>query len=302
MTIAPICVFTYNRPNHTFRTLESLQKNILAKDSELIIFSDGEKNQNDADNVTAVRQYLKTVDGFANVTIVEQAQNLGLANSIIYGVTEIVNQHGRVIVLEDDMTTSPYFLTYMNEALDRFADDERVISIHGYIYPVTDPVPEAFFLQGADCWGWATWKRGWDYFNSDGQFLLDELNRRCLIKDFNFNGSYPYSKMLEDQISGKNDSWAIRWNASAYLAGKLTLYPGRSLVHNIGNDNSGTHCGESTNLDSKFSNTPINLSNITVEPSAQGRQAFEVFFKKSKPNFLKRLASKALVLMQGKHT
>lgn len=297
---APIAVFTYNRPVHTRKTIEQLQKNELAKQSELFIFSDGPKNSNNVEKVSEVRQYLKTVDGFAQATIIEQAQNLGLANSIINGVTEIVNQYGRVIVLEDDMLTSPYFLIYMNEALEQFANDDRVISIHGYIYPITKPLPEAFFLQGADCWGWATWQRGWKCFNGDGKFLLEELKRRNLVNDFDFNGSYPYSKMLEDQINGKNDSWAIRWHASAFLAGKLTLYPGRSLIHNIGQDNSGTHSGESANFDSQLSKTPINIDNITVEPSHQGKLAFEGFFKQGSTTLLKRIACKARALLHGK--
>lgn len=300
MTVAPICLFTYNRPSHTRSTIEQLQKNELAKQSELFIFSDGPKESKNVEKVSEVRQYLKTVDGFAQVTIVEQTQNLGLANSIINGVTDIVDRYGSVIVLEDDMITSPYFLTYMNEALDKFVNEDRVISIHGYTYPVTKPLPEAFFIQGADCWGWATWRRGWEIFNSDGQFLLYELKRRNLVNDFDFNGAYPFYKMLEDQIKGKNNSWAIRWNASAFLAGKLTLYPGRSLIQNIGQDNSGTHSGESTNFDSQLSKTPINIDNIIIEPSYQGKLAFEGFFKQGSTTLLKRLVCKARALLHGK--
>src|SRR5262249_35869456 len=154
-------------------------------------------------------------------------RNFGLAQSIVQGVSGTVAQHGRIIVLEDDMVTSPHFLTYMNQALDKYADEARVVSIHGYVYPVEQPLPETFFLPGADCWGWATWKRGWSCFNPDGQFLLNELKRQKLIRDFDFNGAFPYSEMLQAQIKGANDSWAVRWYASALLAGKLTLYPGR---------------------------------------------------------------------------
>ena len=206
-------------------------------------------------------------------------------------------QYESIIVLEDDMVTSPYFLTYMNEALEKYADDDRVVSIHGWVFPVAKSLPEAFFLLGADCWGWATWRRGWDCFNNNGQFLLNELKCRKLIHAFDFNGLYPYSKMLESQIKGKNDSWAVRWHASAFLAGKLTLYPGRSLVHNIGNDNSGTHCGESADLDVILSVSPINLNNISVEPSQQGRLAFVDFFRKGEKRFLERLKRKLFVLI-----
>lgn len=293
---SPIILFVYNRPDHTRRTIEALKLNKLANESELVIFSDAPKSEVHAEKVCEVREYIRQIDGFKSVTIVEREINLGLAHSIIDGVTMIVNKDGRIIVLEDDMVTSPYFLTYMNEALEKYADDERVVSIHGYVYPVKQPLPEAFFLPGADCWGWATWSRGWACFNSDGLFLLDELKRRQLTRAFDFNDAYPFSKMLEGQIKGENDSWAVRWYASAFLEGKLTLYPGRSLVHNIGNDNSGTHCGESADLDAKLSNTPINLSNIEIEPSQEGRHAFEDFFRQKQTGLLRRLARKARAL------
>ncbi len=298
MTYAPITLFAYNRPGHTKQTVDALKQNYLAEESDLFIYSDAPKIDPQDKNVKDVRQYIRQIDGFKSVTIVERKTNFGLARSIIDGVTSVVSQYGRIIVLEDDLVTSPYFLTYMNEALDRFANDERIVSIHGYVYPVKQPLPEAFFLLGADCWGWATWSRGWSCFNSDGQFLLDELKRRELIRSFDYNGAYSFSKMLEGQIKGTNDSWAVRWYASAFLAGKLTLYPGRSLVHNIGNDNSGTHCGESADLDARLSNTPINLSNIDFEPSVKGRQAFGVFFRQRQPGLLRRLVLKIRVLLK----
>ena len=144
-------------------------------------------------------------------------------------------------------------------------------------------------MQGADCWGWATWRRGWDVFIPDGQHLIDELKRRKLINSFDFNGAYSFSNMLKDQINGKNDSWAVRWHASAFIAGKLTLHPGRSLVHNIGNDASGTHCGDSRNRDVKLSMTPINLENIEVCSSMAGYRAFENFYLNSKENIFDRI-------------
>ncbi|OFY99930.1 MAG: glycosyl transferase [Bdellovibrionales bacterium GWB1_52_6] len=294
---APIIIFVYNRPDHTRRTVEALQKNELAGQSALYIFSDGPKTPGDIEKVSEVREYLKTITGFKQINIIEQTRNCGLASSIISGVSQIVNLMERVIVLEDDMVTSPYFLSYMNEALDLYESNNDIVSIHGYLYPVQQPLPEAFFLLGADCWGWATWKRGWRCFNDNGQFLLDELKRRKLVRAFDFNGTYPFSKMLEGQIKGTNNSWAIRWYASAFLAGKLTLYPGRSLVHNIGNDNSGTHCGQTSNLDSDLSKTAINLSNVVVENSKEGNYAFEHFFRQTQSGLLPRLMRKVRTLL-----
>ena len=277
---APIALFTYCRPNHTRRTVESLLKNPLAVESDLIVYSDAARTPEKQAAVDDVRLYLATITGFRSVTINCRPANFGLAKSIIGGVTEALEQSDRVIVLEDDMVTSPHFLTYMNQALERYADDDRVASIHGYVYPVDQPLPEAFFLPGADCWGWATWPRAWKHFNPDGQYLLDELERLNLLHAFNFNGAYAYSDMLENQIRGLNDSWAVRWYASAFLADKLTLYPGRSLVHNIGNDESGTHCGETARFETELSEAPIDLSDIAVGLSQEGLQAFEKFFRR----------------------
>lgn len=279
-----ITLFTYARPDHTRRTVDALLRNPSVNGHDLIVYSDAPRTPDKAQAVAAVRAYLQTITGFNSVTIHHRLHNFGLAKSIIEGVTEVLTRYERIIVLEDDMVTSPHFLSYMNEALDRFADDDRVISVHGYVYPVQQALPEAFFLRGADCWGWATWRRGWMLFNPDGKALLNELERRKLIRKFNYNNSYNYKKMLQMQIEGKNDSWAIRWYASAFLAGKLTLYPGRSLVHNIGNDSSGTHCGSNSTHDAELSNSSITLSGIEgVNHSELGFSAFERFFRQSKP-------------------
>jgi putative methyltransferase (TIGR04325 family) len=284
----PVVLFVYNRVVHTRRTVESLLGNPVSSNSDLIIFSDGPKNCDNFDDVQKVRDYISSIEGFKSVKIFSSDINKGLAESIIYGVTDVLSDYESIIVLEDDMIVSPHFLTYMNDGLKQYQNDDRVISIHGYVYPIADELPETFFLKGADCWGWATWRRGWNLFNLDGQFLLDELDRRKLRKKFDFNGSFNYSGMLQGQIKGSNDSWAVRWHASAFLANKLTLYPGRSLVHNIGNDSSGTHCGNSTALDTELSETPICIDDIVVEESEVAKKAIEYFFWTKRPR-LQRL-------------
>jgi hypothetical protein len=280
MNFAPIVLFTYNRPWHTKQTVEALQKNMYAEQSNLFIFSDGPKTEKDEPKVKEVRKYLKTIKGFKNIEIIERDKNWGLANNIIDGVTKIVNQYGRVIVLEDDLVTSPYFLKFMNDGLDIYEEEEKVISIHGYVYRIKG-LPEIFFLRGADCWGWATWKRGWDLFEKDGKKLLDELEKRKLTKLFDFNGAYPYTKMLKDQVEGKVDSWAIRWYASAFIHEKLTLYPGISLVKNIGD--LGTHIkGNMSWLDVELSEKPIFVKRIPPIEDPQVRKKFENFFFRMK--------------------
>lgn len=289
--LAPIALFAYNRPDHLKLTIEALQANILAQESELFIFCDGAKNSQNEEKVNQVRSYARSVSGFKKVTVFEKEKNFGLAESIISGVTEIVNKFDRAIVLEDDLVTSPHFLEFMNEALDLYENDAEVASIHGYVYPVKNKLPETFFIRGADCWGWATWKRAWDLFERNGTKLLAELKEKNLTKLFDFNGTYPYVRMLEDQIAGKNNSWAIRWYASAFLANKLTLYPGQSLVHNIGNDGSGTHCAAISIFDAKLSKTKISLEKIALLDHAQSRREFEIFFK-PKRNFFQKIAHK----------
>jgi hypothetical protein len=278
--LAPIVLFVYNRLWHTANTLQSLKKNKLAEYSDLIIYSDGPKNDTYLHDITEVRKFLKNVDGFKTIKIVEREKNLGLANSIISGVTEIIQKRGKVIVIEDDLVTSEYFLEYMNDALNIYQDNDRIISVHGYVYPIDD-LPDYFFLRGADCWGWATWKRGWDLFETDGKKLLSELKTRNLIKRFDFNNSYPYTKMLIDQVNGKNSSWAIRWYASAFLANKLTLYPGKSFVENIGLDGSGTHCGNNQSSNISLNNYIKLDQKIEIEENVYAVKKFEDFFNSS---------------------
>ena len=292
MNPAPIVLFTYSRLKHTMLTIEALLRNKGAENHDLIVYSDGHKSSDDIDAVFLVREYLHTISGFRSINIRCRESNFGLAKSIIDGVTEVLHSAESIIVLEDDMVTSPYFLNYMQFALDKFSLDNRVISISGYVYPVNQLLPEAFFLRGADCWGWGTWRRGWELFNHDGQMLLNELMSRKLIDSFDFNNTFGFSKMLKAQINGENNSWAIRWYASAFLANKLTLYPGRSLVQNIGNDLSGTHCSSNSTYDIALSDSPINLICIDVEPSSIGKYAFEKFFAHTKNNLLSRIISR----------
>jgi len=283
---AAIVLFVYNRTWHTRQTIDALLRNHQVEQHDLIVFSDAARSHKQEAAVQDVRHYISTLKGFRSVSINYRTSNFGLAKSIVNGVAETLKSHDSVIVLEDDIITSPCFLNYMNDALTRFENDERVISIHGYVYPTNEKLPEAFFLKGADCWGWATWKRGWDLFNPDGKALLKGLESKKLIKEFDFNGAYPFSKMLKDQIAGKNDSWAVRWYASAFLANKLTLYPGRSLVHNIGNDNSGTHCGDAKGFDSDLTLTPINCHDVVVEHYKDGYDVFERFLRKANTSVL----------------
>ena len=287
MNCTPITLFVYKRPWHTQQTVEALQRNDLASDSDLIIYADAPKNEEAAQGVREVREYIHTIGGFRTVTIIERNINLGLAQSIISGVTEVLNRFGTIIVLEDDLVTSPYFLRYMNDALELYSDDETVASIHGYLYPIKKTLLEPFFIRGADCWGWGTWQRAWAHFEPDGKKLLEELHSRRLTEQFDFGGTYPYTEMLQDQIQGSNDSWAIRWCASAFINDMLTLYPPASLVRNIGLDDSGTHCDENDFHETELATAPVVVERIPVGANRRAVQEFRQHFisLKKKSNY-----------------
>ncbi len=257
----------------------ALQQNEGAGESDLFIFSDAPKSADTADAVQEVREYVRNVKGFSAIHIIEQATNLGLAKSIVDGVTRLCNTFGKVIVLEDDLVTAPYFLSYMNSALDAYEHEGSVMAVHGYMFPLNVQTPETFFLSGAYSWGWATWSRAWQLFESDGRKLLDEIRRRKVAHEFDLNGAYPFTQMLEEQIAGRNDSWAIRWRASVFLANGLSLFPGRSLISNIGFDASGVHCSTSDEYRVRLTADPINIVPIPPIECVEVLAALSLYFR-----------------------
>ena len=242
-TYAPILLFVYNRPEHVRRNIQALLKNELAAESELFIYSDAAKDETSQAAVKEVRAFIRSIQGFKKITITERAENWGLARSIIDGVTTQINRYGRVIVLEDDLVVAPHFLQFMNDALETYRDEERVGHIQACDFTHDPSLPDTFLIKWTGSWGWGTWDRAWKHFNADGKALLTELESRKLTYTFDFNGKYGYTRMLRRQIEGKNNSWAIRWNASLFLKGILSLNVGKSLVQNEGFDGSGTNCG-----------------------------------------------------------
>lgn len=242
MTTAPIVLFVYSRPEHTRMTVEALLKNALASKSDLIIYSDAPKTFEAVVAVRDVRNYIRTINGFKTVTLVERDRNWGLANSVIDGVTSVVNERGRIIVLEDDLVVTPHFLDFMNRALDLYENEPKAIQVSGYMFPVKLKIREdALFLPLTTSWGWATWKRAWQIFDRDSKGYAQIKSDLALQKRFNLDGAYDYLSMLEAQLAGRVDSWAVRWQLSAFLSDSLTIYPKHSLILNTGFDGSGTH-------------------------------------------------------------
>lgn len=294
-----IAVFAYNRPEHLSRCLQDLQAMAEAQDSHLRIFVDGPRSndsRNIHENVVAVAE---GAQGFASVKVEVGKTNRGLATSVIAGVSRTLDEFGEVVVVEDDLRFSPHFLTYMRSGLDVYREASQVYSIHGYSYPVDTELPETFFLKGADCWGWATWSRAWQRFQPNAADLVRQIETRGMERQFDLDGSYPFMKMLRDNALGRNDSWAIRWHASAFLDGALTLYPGTSLVWNAGLDGSGTHSGDLELHDRQLSSRPIDVVPIALEESTQARQAFGTYLKTLKTRRRRRRLAKLVGLGTG---
>ena len=274
---APILLFVFNRPDHVRRTVEALQRNTLAAESILYIYSDAARTPEQNETVSEVRKYIHTINGFKEINIIEREENWGLARSIIDGVTTRVKEYGRVIVLEDDLITAPYFLQFMNDALETYKDEEKVGHIQGCDFTQDPSLPDTFLIKWTGSWGWATWERAWKYFNPDGKALLKELEDRKLTYTFDFNGKYGYTRMLRRQIEGKNNSWAIRWNASLFLNDILSLNVGKSLVQNEGFDGSGTNCGGGGLYSSNLFMDRIAVKRIT--PAVENKEARQTYVR-----------------------
>lgn len=290
MTLAPILLFVYNRPQHVRNSVQSLLSNDLAKDSELYIFSDAAKDEAAKPLVDEVRTFIHSISGFKQIHFVEREENWGLARNIIDGVTRLVNEYGRVIVLEDDLITAPYFLRFMNDALETYNDEEKVGHIQACDFTKDPSLPDTFLIKFTGSWGWATWKRAWKHFNPNGQELLDEMLRRKLNRQFDFNGKYGFTRMLRRQIEGKNNSWAIRWNASLFLADILSLNVGKSLIQNEGFDGSGTNCGSGNLYDSNLWMKPLPVVKISpIVENKEARNAFMRYYARTNSFFAKAI-------------
>ena len=282
MTCAPILLFVYNRPEHTRRCIESLTRNALAADSTLYIYADGARDTTQQSAVDEVRSYLRTISGFKTMNLIERKENWGLAHNIIDGVTTQVNRYGKVIVLEDDLVVAPYFLQFMNDALETYKDEPKVGHIQACDFTQDPSLPETFLIKWTGSWGWATWERAWKHFNPNGKALLEELEQRKLTYTFDFNGKYGFTRMLRRQIEGKNNSWAIRWNASLFLKDILSLNVGRSLVQNEGFDGSGTNCGGGGLYASNLHLAPLPVQKISpIEENKAARQAFVRYYART---------------------
>lgn len=251
--LSPIVIFAFNRPKHLSRLLDSLSKNMEFVESELYIYVDGPRNNSDVKLVEETRQVAKHFQGVNVKSLVIREENLGLGKSLKTGVTELLSKHDKLIVLEDDLIVTDSFLKYMNTGLNKYQLEPRVASIHGYCFGFDQPIKDPFFLKGADCLGWATWTDRWESINWDPKVLMAQIQKQGLVQEFNLDGSYSYYSALESELKKGFHSWAIYWHASMFSQGRLTLFPGTSLIEYAGADGSGTHVV----VNSGFWNTEI---------------------------------------------
>ncbi|WP_421941647.1 sugar transferase [Pedobacter sp.] len=287
--LAPIALFVYNRPQHTARTLKFLQQNLLAADSRLYIFSDGAKRPEDEQKVIEVREIIRNAEGFKSVKVIERQDNAGLANSVIAGVSQLINDYGHVIVFEDDLITSPHTLTYFNDALNRYKTAEKVMHVGAYMYPLkADDLPQSFFYRAATSWGWATWARAWKNFEPDIDTLISQFDQQKKSA-FAIDNTMNFWKQMQEFKKGKNNSWAIRWYASIFLKGGLTLNPSQSLVNNIGHDGTGVHSGINDIYNVIINPKPVTEFPEVVEENQMVYQAIKNFLANRKGNLWDRI-------------
>lgn len=304
MQLAPIALFVYNRPNHTQKTLEALLNNTFAKESEIYIFSDAPKHHKENYHVQQVRDYIKTVHGFRKVTIIEQKQNMGLAKSIISGVSDVINRHGKAIILEDDLVTSPYFLKYMNEALEFYHNDKKVWHISGWNYPTPlSTSADTYFYRIMDCWGWATWSDRWKHFEKNTDHLISSFSKKD-VKRFNLDGATNLWRQVKLNKSGRINTWAIYWYATIFKNDGLCLNPVKSFVRNIGHDGTGVHCNISGYIDNITLNQNQMITFSTnIEENEKIVNEIKNYFRKTKKSLFIRIVNKlkTIILKKIRH-
>ena len=301
MSLAPIVLFVYARPWHTQQTVEALQKNQLAKQSELFIYSDEAKDESQRQSVNEVRRYIDKIAGFKNITVIKRNKNWGLANSIIDGVTTLVNKYKKIIVLEDDLLTSTYFLRFMNDALEFYKDNNKVMHISGYVFPIdNNDLDDTFFIKPASCWGWSTWDRAWWKFKKDSEYFINAFDNK-MIRDFDLNNSSNYFNQIRANKNGDLNTWAIFWYASVFINDGLSLHPKESFVQNIGHDGkSATHSAKTSIFEVELTcNYPVNFTD-KYEENLESRKRFEQFFNSFTKPIHKKILNKIVKFFQWK--
>jgi len=290
--LAPIVLFVYNRPWHTKKTIEALRNNELAGESDLFIFADNTADEKNRESVDSVRRYVKTIDGFKTVNIVERETNFGLAKNVISGVTEVIDRYNKVIVLEDDIVCSRIYLSYMNKLLSYYRANEKVYSVTGYTFPIKIPVEykyDVYFSLRASSWGWGTWKDRWETVDWEVKDYDNFIINPEHIKSFNTGGD-DLTLMLRNQVEGKIDSWSIMWSYAHFKNNSYCVFPTKSRLENIGADGSGIHTDRTKKYDVLLNEDETKL--ILTEEIILNDEIILNFQKFFSQNKLKKIISK----------
>ncbi len=298
--VAPIVLFGYNRPKHISLTLEALQKNILADESELFIFIDGNKDSRDKILRDEVVDVCRNFDWKGKKKeIILREKNFGLADNIVNGVEVVIQSYKKVIVLEDDIVTAPGFLKYMNDALNFYQHESKVMHVSGYMFPVKNNKKRpTLFYQSTSCWGWATWDDRWRHLERNPTYLMKQLTEQNKKSWFDLDDSGVFLNQLERNVSGQLKSWAILWQASVNLRNGLSLHPYKSLVRNIGLDGTGVNCGTNELYLKQTIVDSIAVEKIPLEFDMEFRQRMIEYYRPKKSTVLNRAKEKIKLILR----
>lgn len=283
---APIALFVYNRPEHTRHTIEALRENLLASESTLHVFADGAKpgtSEEGLQRITEVREIVNHIEGFREVIPHLSEENRGCAKSIINGVTSVVQQYGRVIVVEDDIETIPQFLSFMNNALDEYEADKRVWTIGGMNVDINLPKQytdkhDLYLVHRSCSWGWATWANRWTDIDWEVRDADQFFSNPKAMRRFD-RGGEGMSQMLRDQLDGKIDAWDIVWDYHIFKHNGYCLRPVKSFTRNIGMDGSGTHYNDECSVDAQAPLFDSNKDTLRLEPYLRpNREVQRIFY------------------------
>lgn len=308
MSLAPIVILTYKRAEHLQKTLEAIRQNALAAESDLIVYSDGPKypdNEADVAAINAVREVVKSKQWCKNVKLVAGEKNKGLNDAFFDGITEVMNEYGKAIILEEDIVVSPHFLDYMNDALNMYEHEKKVFQITGYIFNMkTQHLPSTYFMTHPFTWGWATWKDRWEKLIPDAKELMQVLVDNNHYKRLTFNGSeLDFWEQMQANAEGRMNTWDIKWFCSVVANEGLCLFPQFSLVKNIGFDGSGAHFQNGDmGLDTNMYAKKIVLQKQIIAENAAAQKSLIKFFKSIKPGIFQRIKEKFSITFSGKRT
>ena len=299
MVCSPVVIFAYNRLDTLEQVVESLKSNKEAAHTDLIVISDGPPNLEQKINVSLVRDYLNSVTGFKSVEIIQRNTNYGLAKNIETGLNELFLRFKSLIVLEDDIVVNSCFLKFINDALSLYENNSAVSSVSGYGYleklDTQNMLPPTFFIKGADCLAFATWKNRWLYYNNNAEELYNNLENENLFFEFNRKNHYNFKEMLRRKINGQSNSWAINWYASNFLMNKFILFPKKSYARHIGNSNQATNYSVVSAIDPydvELSGTKLDLCSQPVQELDYVGVAYNRFLKRTRGALYQRLRFK----------